>query len=178
MPNHVINEIVLHGIPLSEAGPRVLNSEGYIDFSILLPLPLNFWPGSVSQDHEKAFPGTHLDEAREVWGTKWNAYGHDQGGKYRSVAERDGCTVLTFQSAWNHPRGWTCALFNTFKCKITASWLSEGGFLGHVEKYDYDALVSFTARAWEGTDLRAGSDEQRRLHKLLWGVEEFEDEEA
>ena len=178
MPNHVINEVTLHGIPLDLAAPKILNKDGDIDFTVLVPLPLYFWPGSVSILHEKAFPGTHLDAARDIWGTKWNAYGLDEGGKYQSVLEKDGCTVLTFQTAWAAPRGWIVALFNTFECDITSKWLSEGGWAAHVEKYDHAALAELGGEAWKDTTLEDGSPEQKHLHKLLWGVEEFEDEEA
>lgn len=170
MPNHVINEIVLHGVSLDRCRDKIVNPEGRLDFSILVPLPINFWAGSVGKEHEESFPGSHLDAARAQWGTKWNAYGLDDD----SVAERDGSTVLTFQTAWSHPRGWTVAIFNTFRCDITASWLSEGGWAGRVESYRINHGIM--GDDWQVTTVEEGSDEYRRLHKLLWGVEEFEDE--
>lgn len=174
MPNHVINEITLHGVPLAAVAPKVSSEDQSVDFSVLLPLPLNFWPGSVSLKHEKAFPGTHLDAARDTWGTKWNAYGLDA----ESITEKDGSTVLVFQTAWDHPRGWTVALFNTYRCDITAKWLSEGGWAGHIETYNYAALSGFSGDAWTDAEIDEGSDVHRHLHKLLWGVEKFEDATA
>ncbi|MNU30396.1 hypothetical protein D3C71_188810 [compost metagenome] len=170
MPNHVINEILLHGVKLEDCRQHLLNGEGRVSFAVLLPLPLNFWAGSVGVQHEKAFPGTHLDAATEMWGTKWNAYGDP------TAEDTDAGTLIRFQSAWSHPRGWTCALFNTLKCEISVSWLSEGSSDGVSEKYVWDAKGSF-GPSWEHEKIADGSDEHRRLHKLLWGVEEFTDED-
>lgn len=168
MPNHVINEIVLHGVSLEQAAPHILDGEGKVSFAVLLPLPINFWAGSSGTQHEEAFPGTHLAAARSTWGTKWDAYGE------RKAVEVDGSTVITFKSAWNHPRGWTCALFNTFHCEITAKWLSEGGSDGAAEYYKPDAGVM--GDDWRTEEIAEGTDEHRRLHKLLWGVEQFDPE--
>lgn len=169
MPNHVINEIRLHGVPLEKAKALMLDEAQSVDFSILLPLPLNFWPGSVGSQHEKAFPGTHLAAARGTWGTKWNAYGE-------TIITEDGSdTIVSFKTAWSHPRGWTCALFNTLKCRITAKWLSEGGWSAHVEEYDW-SQVSTGFGGWTDAEIPEDSDDHRHLHKLLWGVEAFEGE--
>lgn len=166
MPNHVINEIRLHGVPLEKAKALILGDNESVDFEILLPLPLNFWPGCVGSQHEKAFPGTHLSAATSTWGTKWNAYGDT------IITEDGGDTVVSFTTAWSHPRGWTVALFNTLKCKITAKWLSEGGWPAHVEEYDWSQVE----RGWTDTEIEDGSEDHRHLHKLLWGVEAFEDD--
>lgn len=167
MPNHVINEITIHSAALSEVEPLVRGKERVVDFSVLLPLPLHFWPGSVGSAHEKAFAGTHLDAAKTIWGTKWNAYGDP---KCEQVGDD---VVLTFQTAWGPPRGWTVAMFSTLNKAITAKWLSEGGWPAHIEEY----RTGKWGEEWTDTELADGSDEQRHLHKLLWGVEEFEDEE-
>lgn len=169
MPNHVINEIRLHGVSIEKVKPLILDGNLCVDFEILLPLPLNYWPGSVGAQHEKAFPGTHLGAARSTWGTKWNAYGDT------IMVEDGGDTVVSFQTAWNHPRGWTVALFNTLKCKITAKWLSEGDWTGHVEEYDW-SQVEAGFGGWTDTEIPDGSADHRHLHKLLWGVESFDEE--
>lgn len=176
MPNHVINEVVLHGVSLESAASQTLGVDGKIDFSILLPLPLHFWPGSVGIHHQRAFPGTHLDAARKIWGTKWNAYGQDDE-EYVPVIEDDGSVVFTFQTAWGPPRSWVVALFSTFKCDITHSWLSEGGIAAHVETYCFAGLEDLSRQAWQDVELEDGCAEHRRLHKLLWGVEEFTDDD-
>ena len=171
MPNHVINEVVLHGVSLDDCRKHILNADGKLDFGVLLPLPLHFWRGHVSTKHEKAFAGTQLDAARAIWGTKWGPYG---GPTVESVGDD---VVIQFQSAWSHPRSWVCALFNTLDCGITASWLSEGGYAGHVETYK-PARDDFTGPEWDDVELAESSTEHRRLHKLLWGVEEFEGDDA
>lgn len=170
MPNDVINEVTLHGVGLDRAAPLVLNGEGNLSFAVLLPLPLNFWPSSCSSAHDEAFPGTWLSAARATWGTKWDAYGSP------TVEDAQGSTVLTFQSAWNHPRGWVCALFNSLRCEITAKWLSEGGRPATVETYKPDTGVM--GDDWRSVELAEEDSEHRRLHKLLWGVEQFDEEEA
>lgn len=170
MPNHVINEITLHGVKLEDVRQHLLNTDGRLSFGVLLPLPLNFWAGSVGKDHEEAFPGTHLDAASQTWGTKWDAYGDPK------VEETEGGVFITFQSAWSHPRGWTCALFNTVKCQITAKWLSEGFSSGWVEKYSVEDRHGDVS--WLKEEIKEGTDEHRRLHKRLWGVEELPPEDA
>lgn len=170
MPNDVINQIQLHDVSMDRVRPIILNDTGRVDFSILLPLPINFWPGSVGLDHEKAFPGTHLAAARQTWGTKWNAYGDIM------IAEEGADTVLCFETAWAPPRGWIVALFNTLKCSITAKWLSEGETNGHIEIYDWSKIETGFG-GWNRAEIEDGSDDHRHLHKLLWGVEEFGDED-
>jgi hypothetical protein len=175
MPNHVINEVLLRNVKLADCSQYLLDEEGDVSFAVLLPLPLNFWPGGVGIQHEKAFPGTHLDAARITWGTKWDAY----GGPTSEDTEEG--VVIRFQSAWNHPRGWTCALFNTLKCDIEVKWLSEGGAKGHSESYAWNRRNLKTGEAisnatWSQSDIEEGTEEHRYLHKLLWGVEEFPEE--
>src|SRR5215471_16799081 len=95
MPNGVMNEITFRNVN-QEARNRILekvrNADGEIDFEILMPRPLNIWCGDVSSKHEKTFPGTGLDWSSRNWGTKWNAYGLDQG--YKSIEEGDDFLTL------------------------------------------------------------------------------------
>lgn len=170
MPNHVINEILLHGVKLDDCRKHIFNAEGRISFAVLLPLPLNFWAGSVGREHENAFPGTHLDAARQTWGTKWDAYGGP------TAEDTEAGTLIRFQTAWNHPRGWTCAVFNTLKCEITASWFDEGALSAFVERYDPEPASFCIGESWKQEEFAEGTSEHRRLHKLLFGVEAFEDE--
>lgn len=172
MPNHIFSEIRLHSVPLTEAMKLIADDTGKITFTKLLPLPLHFWPGSVGTKHEKAFPGTWLDAARATWGTKWDCYGDPE-------AKQDGeDTVIRFRTAWNTPRGWTVALFNTLNCQITVLWLDEGQTNAIREVYAPDMGKKFSmGPSWRQETIPAGTDEHRRLHKCLWGVEEFETEE-
>lgn len=173
MPNHVLNEVVLHGVSLERAGQHVLNEAGEIDFGVLLPLPLHYWPGDVSTVHEKHFSVNHLDEARRVWGTKWNAYGQGDA-RYKSIREIDGSLVLTFQSAWNHPRGWICALFQTLKCNISAKWASEGGN-GGIEEWDWPQIEKMFGDPWKLEEISDDHPEHRRLYELMHGPRDEED---
>lgn len=177
MPNHVLNEVRLHGVPLEACRALIAGEDRAIDFSVLVPLPINYWAGSVGRHHEEAFPGTHLEAARTEWGTKWNAYGLDEGRRYVSVSEADGDTILTFQTAWAPPRGWIVALFNTLKCDITSKWLDEGRVNAYAETYRFAGLSDFKVEGWKTEEIAEGSTEHRRLHHLLWGVEKFEDED-
>lgn len=166
MPNHVISEIVLHGVTLDRAGPYLFNRDGNISFSVLLPLPVNFWPGSVGEEHRDAFPGNHLDAARNTWGTKWDAYGDP------AARELDGSTILTFQTAWATPRGWICALFNIFNCPITVDWLDEGRENAFREIFT-PSKGDILGPGWTTETIESGANRHRHLHKLLWGVEAF-----
>lgn len=175
MPNHVINEIIFRDIPESQIDAilaKTVSGNGAVDFEVLLPLSLNFWPGNVSEKH-KRFPGTHLDEAREVWGTKWNAYGQKDG----AVTREPRTLILRFQTAWSPPFGWLMAIFNTFKLRFEHNWLDEGAGRGWSGVFDYARLNEWGAG---GGWIEEPADEQmqRRLHKLLWGVEEFEESDV
>lgn len=174
MPNHILNEMTIYHDP-AEVMANV-RGEQAIDFGVLLPLPIHYWPGNVGIDHKNVFPGTQLDAARDIWGTKWGAYGIDEDGKYQSVSERGDHLVLTFQTAWSPPMGWILAVFNTFKCSMTNIWLDEGCDRTMVDNFDHAALSDLSGEAWRRTP--ADDATHRRIHKLLWGVEEFTDEDA
>lgn len=166
MPNHIVNEIRLHSVHASAARAIVSSDEQAIDFGKLLPLPLNYWPGSVSSLHEKAFPGTQLDAAIKTWGTKWNAYALSDD----SLRQDGDDTVLTFETAWSPPRGWVVAVFNTLECDITHHWQDEGSEAVHCEKYTFGDRSIFFPK-WTAEEVEMGSADHRRLYKLQWGVE-------
>lgn len=167
MPNHIVNEIRLHEVDHAAVLGIVSGEERAIDFRTLLPLPLNFWPGSASISHEKAFPGTHLDAARRTWGTKWNAYALNDN----SLRQDGGDTILTFETAWAPPRGWVVAVFSTLKCDITHHWQDEGSDAVHREIYTFTGDGSMFFPKWEAEVVDQGSADHRRLYKLQWGVE-------
>ena len=167
MPNHVLNEIVFADMPVEVRNAildKCINEKGHVDFEILLPLPLNLWPGSVSTRHEKTFPGTRLDAAKSIWGTKWNAY--HQADRDRSEF-LNGPLTLVFQSAWRPPYGWIMAVFNTFKPKFVHTWLDEGATRARVGKYDYSFVKNFNGDPWSEDD--ADDETHRRIHKMMWG---------
>lgn len=167
MPNHVYSEIRIHGSTLDVCAPLVLSEEGGVDFSVLLPLPLHFWPGSVGIEHEKHFVGTHLDAARNIWGTKWNAYGDPN----MSSCGED--VLITMQTAWSIPTGWICALFNKLQLPMTVNWLDEGQEDAFSERYEWDG--SFGPE-WKQERHLSGSELHKRLHMVLWGCESFEED--
>ncbi len=150
MPNHVLNEITLHGVTIEKSKKVIGTEKDPVDFEVLVPLPVNFWPGSVGSKHEEYFPGTKLDASKEMWGTKWNAYGGPE------VFEIDGSTVMRFKTAWSPPRGWICALFNTFRCDITAIAKDEGCESATIDRYVWDdrgGLGPSWATGWATQDV-------------------------
>lgn len=174
MPNHIINEVRINAGDKADAVlADILNADGRIDFGVLLPEPLNFWQGGYSISEQEAFPGVGMRWCTENWGTKWNAYGIDEDGRYQSVVREGGEITLTFQTAWATPRGWIVAIFNKHKVPITDTWLDEGSDTAHVEEYILEGR--FDAPEWKKSD--CGDTETRRMHKLLWGVEEFTDDD-
>lgn len=170
MPNHCINELIFRGVDRA-ARDKIMtaacNSRGSVDFDVLVPTPLNMWWGNVGSDHEKAFKRTALDWSREHWGTKWNAY------DIRPVEEADDTLTLRFETAWAPPYPWLAALFNSLKLSFDHNWLSEGGGDGVHGEFRIEGR-------WgpEWKEAAADPELHRHLHKLLWGVEEFEEEDA
>ena len=174
MPNNVINEVVFRGVGEVEQTnllKKIVNAEGLIDFEVLLPLPLNIWWGSVGAQHEKAFHETSLNWCRENWGTKWNAYGP------RKVERADDTLTLLFETAWSPPYGWLVAVFNHFKVSFHHNWLDEGAIRGRCGRFDWPPDGDLSVHeAWREAD--ADDAEHRRLHKLMWGVEVFAEEDS
>lgn len=170
MPNHVINELVFTDLTEADRDRVVtaIYAGDNVDFEILVPMPLNMWWGAVGSNHEAAFKRTGLDWARENWGTKWNAY--------RSVAPEwaDGVLTIRFQSAWSPPYPWLAAVFNKLNLPFAHNWLDEGAERGWIGTFSIDEPI------WgiEWKEVEATDEMQRHLHKLLWGVEQFEDESA
>lgn len=168
MPNHCINELIFRDVD-ADAERRILNAAcnggGKVDFGVLVPMPLNMWWGSVGSNHEAAFKRTGLAWAREHWGTKWNAYGH-------KPVERTATTLtLRFETAWCPPYPWLAALFNRLNMDFDHNWLKEGRCEGVHGEFRREGRFGVE---WKETP--AEPELQRHLHKLLWGVEAFEDD--
>ncbi len=169
MPNHVINELIFRDVtPASQAliVAATCNDAGTVDFSVLVPEPLNIWWGSVGSEHTKAFGDTSLDWARRNWGTKWNAYSHKP-----HEATHD-TLALRFETAWGPPYPWLAAILNKLKLPFEHNWLDEGASRGRSGKFTIDERWGNQWKEVETDDLT-----HRHLHKLHWGVEEFEDEQ-
>lgn len=173
MPNHVINEIIFRNVDVAKQNEMLVmirNGLGEVDFEILVPIPINVWRGSVGEKHEKAFRQNALDWARLNWGTKWNAY------EQKPIERTDDTLILRFKTAWGPPYGWLCAIFNFFKLPFEHNWLSEGHDRGVCGKFNWSRMDDLGGEPWN--EEPADEAMHRHLHKLLWGVEEFSDEDA
>jgi len=171
MPNHVANEVIFRNVDPAMQD-KILSiacdQKGEIDFSILLPIPLNCWMGGVSKRHQDTFPDNALDWCRKNWSTKWNAYGD------RTVERTDNSLTFRFDSTWGPPMGWIVALYNKLQIAFEYHWLSEGESRGHSgffagpsENYDFD----------EWKESECGDEMQKHLHMLRWGCESFPENE-
>ena len=168
MPNHVINEIVFENVNWFQKRKilKKVFKDNRVNFEILVPAPINIWYGNVGKNHEETFPDNYLNWARNNWGTKWNAYGSE-------IIKC--CDILTirFKTAWSPPYGWIVALFNYFNLPFSLLWMSEGN-----DKAFHETYVPIKDDWVEPWIKKEASDIQTKYaHKLLWGVEKFEDEE-
>lgn len=175
MPNHVVNELVWRGITdaqRAELLANIVNADGRVDFSILVPQPLNIWAGSVGVAHEKAFGDTALDWSRRNWGTKWNAY------SCLPIEQTEGELRIVFETAWRPPYPWLAALLNRFKLGFQHGWHDEGCTLARVGHFEWrdDGRSCDDGPHWR-EDV-AGDADQRRLFKLQWGVETSAERDA
>ena len=179
MPNYVINEVIFPNVDQSQQAPilaKVSGEHGPIDFSTLLPVPINYWQGDTSADHEETCPGTKLDWCTANWSTKWNASPlflmPGEVARYQPIAQTDTTLILTFQTAWSPAYGWILALFNTFHFEIVHNWLSEYDNEGQVGHY----YVDDGQNRWGSKE--ADQDMQRHLMYLRYGVESFESDDS
>jgi hypothetical protein len=176
MPNHVINELIFRGVDRTRQAEilALLCSKGIaeslyqVDFQVLVPIPKNVWLFNVGQNHEKAFGRVALDWCRRHWGTKWNAYSQ------KPIEQSDDALILRFETAWRPPYPWLVAVFNTLKCRFEHNWMDEGGPSAS-GLFDWPPDENdLRHEPWKETE---PTDEMKRhLHKLHWGVEEFENE--
>jgi hypothetical protein len=166
VPNHIFTEIA---IPVSEQDhygllALICDHEGKVDFETLLPIPINYWQGSVGKEHS-VFLGNALDWCRANWGTKWNACGE------RSAVYADGVLTLRFKTAWGTPRGWMCALFNTTRRSFAYRFLDEGADVARAGRFTFEPAF-LSDREWEEHESPADTD---ALGALLWGEEAWEE---
>lgn len=170
MPNHVINELIFRNVNAEQqeaiiAG--VCGADGNVDFSVLVPAPLNIWNGNVGTKHERAFGETGLDWNCKNWGTKWGAYSHQE------TERTDDSLTFRFETAWSPPYPWLAAVLNKFSLPFDHNWLDEGAERGRKGRFSVD-------EKWgpEWDEEEADDALHRHLHKLHWGVEEFAEDEA
>lgn len=178
MPNHVTNELIFPCGPDKQAeilkavwSASEREGEGGVDFNILVPIPINVWLGSVSSLDEGRFGKDFvaLDWCRAHWGTKWGAY---QCQKY--VQTSDSLTLI-FDTAWSPPWTWALALFNTIKIPFTHNWFDEGKDRAVRTEWKFNPDDKWDIMRVE--DQKVSDEENRRLHKIKWGVEEFPPED-
>lgn len=170
MPNHVINELIFQNVDATKQGEIIAAcccADGHVDFSILVPAPLNMWNGNVGSEHAKAFGRTGLDWNRQNWGTKWNAYSH------KEMERTPDTLTLRFETAWSPPYPWLAAVLNKFGLAFEHNWLDEGAQRGRQGAFSIDEKWG---PEWKEAD--AGDALHRHMHKLHFGVEDFADDEA
>jgi hypothetical protein len=169
MPNNVVNEIIFQDINRDIQGKILKNilKDGFADFNILVPMPLNIWRGNIGEEEEKAFGRKtwHLWNV-ENWGTKWNAYGLQDENPI--IHTEDTLTII-FQTAWSPPRIWVCALFNAIQIPFEHNWLSEGIGNTYTAKLFFSGEGEYRSPAW--AESKAEEEVHRRLHVRLWGCE-------
>jgi len=168
MPNHVAVEVIFRNVD-DEAQKRILsvacNPQGEIDFSVLLPVPLNCWMGGVGTQH-KIFPDNGLDWCTKNWGTKWGPY--DLGPN--SIIPTTDSLTFHFSTAWRPPYGWLVALYNKLSLPIEYNWLSEGEERGHSGRFDPSQKLD------EWKEEPCDDEMQKHLHLQRWGCESFPEE--
>lgn len=178
MPNHITNEMIFRCAPDKQREILALvwnaaerEGKGGVDFNILVPIPNNVWLGSVSSLDEKRFGNDFvaLDWCRAHWGTKCGAY------QCQDYVQTDESLTLIFDTAWSPPWTWALALFNTIKMPFTHNWLDEGKERAVRTEWKYDPEDKWDRLGVADHDVT--DDEQRRIHKMKWGIEEFPPED-
>jgi hypothetical protein len=165
MPNHIQNEVIIPKLAprgWRDLRPKIINGDEDVDFSLLLPSPLNSWPGSVNMTIEKAFPMTDLNWNRANWGTKWNAY-----QCVPVMVDESGTVTIRFQTAWNPPMGWLCAVFRTVNMDFEHRWYDEGGDWTQVGKFSATSDAMAGGPDWSSAP--ASDDVHLHVFKLFYG---------
>jgi len=172
MPNNVLNEVIFRGVG-KEAQDSIIEKVvkgDFVDFNVLVPMPLNIWKGDLGTNEEKAFGKKNWNDwSHENWGTKWNAYYGKKSDEF--IARTESTLTIRFQTAWSPPRPWLAALFNATGLPFEHNWLSEGHRYAHAAKFYFDDELQDgdPSPAWtdkENTD----KEFNERLQILLWGA--------
>lgn len=168
MPNHVTSEVIFRDITPDQHADltaSIFNSDGDVDFNILVPTPLNLWLGNEGINHERAF-GKRLGMtwSLENWGTKWNAY------QSRDPTFTDGVLTIVFDTAWAPPYPWLVAVFNRFNLSFDHNWLDEGAEWGVAGTFRV-ARDDTWGPQWD--EAPASQETQERLHTLKWSCAAF-----
>lgn len=91
MPNHIINQLTIHG-PADRVAAMVqafTTEEPFPDFETICPTSED---AKASHGQPGVYPRWYV-ERQELWGTKWNSY--------QNARQAD--NVFTFETAWSTP---------------------------------------------------------------------------
>ena len=88
MPNHVHNVLKFpNKETFHEARNVLVNEEGFVDFEILIPIPIYIYQADLSgQDDQDFKEFTWSKWARNFWNTKWNAYDSEVSKENRLIS--------------------------------------------------------------------------------------------
>jgi hypothetical protein len=173
MPNFVTMEVLFRNVD-AETQQRILaaacNTEGEIDFEVLLPIPLNCWKGAYSVFSAPPFPCTWHDWCSENWGTKWNACNESS----EPVVRTDDSLTLQFDTAWAPPYGWLVALYNKLRLPFEYNWLFEGKDCGYSGSFDPSEVFDPDCprkgfNEWK--EAECDGETRKRLCLRMYGVE-------
>lgn len=173
MPNHVTNEIIFRGVDAAMQAKiceKILDAEGLVDFSILVPQPANMWIGNEGSNHKEKFKRMGMDWNRENWGTKWNAY------NMMPVVKTEDSITFVFDTAWNPPYPWLAAIFNTLPLSFEHNHFDEGCDWSVHGVFRFDQKEKLVGNPWEETP--ASEELHKHLHFLKYGCESFPLEEG
>lgn len=159
MPNHVMNEVKIKGTRQEQVNmlKHITNDNGYIDFNILLPMPLNCWQGNIGTTERKITPYNWFDWCSTNWSTKWNAYGQDNEWCHK-ITLTDNELVLKFQTAWNSPIGWLVALLNIIEKDIELNSCDEGN----------DKVINYKLHYHGSIEVNENKEKEERVRMLSY----------
>lgn len=127
MPNHVKNKILFP----KDRSAEIFASccpEGYIDFNLLIPQPIEMYRGDLSIDDSNDFECNWSTWNRLHWGTKWNAYNG-------SCSVDDDRGIIVFDTAWSVPYPVIVAFANKFLTSFEHRYFDEGSCFWGIEEW-------------------------------------------
>ncbi len=126
MPNHVTNIITYEGDrkQIAEMLETIKDDElgiGTVSFEKIIPMPEDIYRGNLGQKERELYGDRNwYDWCRANWGTKWNAYGYEDGRDYSNE------NPLEFLTAWSAPHPVMQKLSEMFlEIEITHEWADE-----------------------------------------------------
>lgn len=119
----IINRVAFYNITNPQKFNIVdyaLNKQLWVDFSILLPIPLQQWNGKPILDSPPPFRNYRENWVMENWGTPHNAWGSHN----KAHILDDARLTLTFSTTFCPPYGWLIALLNKTQLPFHHHWLN------------------------------------------------------